>query len=305
MRNGFTHNCLPNYILITPARNEAIFIEDTIKSVINQTVLPKKWIIISDGSTDGTDDIVKRYETRYKWIELLRMPERDERHFGGKVNAFNAGYDKVKGMDYEIIGNLDAAITIDNDHLSYVLEKFAEKPKLGIGGTPFVEDTRHYDYRFTSIEHVSGACQLFRKECFQDIGGFVPIKEGGEDLIAGISARMKGWQSRTFTEKLCIHNRKSKTQMHSGLQLALRNGYHDYLMGGHPLWQLFRSIYQMKKSPFIISGCLIFIGYLWGMMKQPKRPVSKKVVAFRRKEQISRLRIILTELLGIKQNSKF
>ena len=92
---------LPSYVLITPARNEAESIELTIKSVVLQTVRPIKWIIVSDGSTDGTDEIVRKYAADHPWIELLRMPERRERHFAGKVQAFNAGYARVQGLDYE------------------------------------------------------------------------------------------------------------------------------------------------------------------------------------------------------------
>lgn len=96
------------YVLITPALNEAAFIEETIKSVVGQTVLAVKWVIVSDGSTDGTDDIVEMYTVEHKWIELLRMTERKERHFAGKVHAFNVGYAKLKNLKYDIIANLDA-----------------------------------------------------------------------------------------------------------------------------------------------------------------------------------------------------
>src|SRR5664279_6182436 len=106
---------LPTYVLITPARNEAQFIELTIKSVVSQTVRPLKWVIVSDGSTDGTDDIVHKYAAEYPWIELVRMPERRERHFAGKVHAFNAGYGSVRDLEYEVIGNLDGDISFDED----------------------------------------------------------------------------------------------------------------------------------------------------------------------------------------------
>ena len=155
---------LPSYVLITPARNEAAFIEQTIKSVVEQTARPARWVIVSDGSTDGTDDIVKKYVSEWDWIQFLRMPERRVRHFAGKVVAFNAGYEKVKGLAYDIIGNLDADITFDKDYFAFMLRKFAENPRLGVGGTPFREGTQQYDYRYTSIDHVSGACQLFRRE---------------------------------------------------------------------------------------------------------------------------------------------
>ena len=109
---------LPTYVLITPARNEAQFIELTIKSVVSQTVRPLKWVIVSDGSTDGTDDIVSKYAAEHPWIELVRMPERSERHFAGKVHAFNAGYARVKHLKYEVIGSLDGDISFDERFFS-------------------------------------------------------------------------------------------------------------------------------------------------------------------------------------------
>ena len=94
-----------SYVLITPARNEEAFIEKTIESVINQTFLPVKWVIVDDGSTDKTREIVSRYLVQYRWIEMVQMPQRRDRSFAAKVTAFNAGYEKVKGLPYEIIGS--------------------------------------------------------------------------------------------------------------------------------------------------------------------------------------------------------
>src|SRR3981189_3660702 len=127
---------LPTYVLITPARNEAQFVELTIKSMLAQTVLPLKWVIVSDGSTDGTDDIVRKYAGDHSWIELVRMPERTERHFAGKVFAFNAGYAKVKDLAYAAIGSLDADISFNEDYFSFLLGKLGEDPALGLVGTP-------------------------------------------------------------------------------------------------------------------------------------------------------------------------
>src|ERR1700674_2023700 len=125
---------LPTYVLITPARNEAAFIELTIKSVVGQTFRPAKWAIVSDGSTDGTDDIVNKYAAEHAWIELVRMPERKERNFAGKAYAFNAGYAKLKELDYDVIGNLDADITFDEEYFEFLIQKFAENPQLGVAG---------------------------------------------------------------------------------------------------------------------------------------------------------------------------
>ena len=160
------------YVLITPARNEAAFIEETIRSVIAQTVRPLKWVIVSDGSTDGTDEIVQNHAAQHDWIELVRMPERKERDFAGKVYAFNAGYARLHGLQYDAIGSLDADISFDREYFAFLLARLSENSDLGLAGTPFEENGKSYDYRFVSIEHVSGACQLFRRECFQEIGGY-------------------------------------------------------------------------------------------------------------------------------------
>src|SRR6266446_10732688 len=117
---------LPRYVLISPARNEALYIGKTIESVIAQTVHPVRWVIVSDGSTDGTYDVVMKYVAQHDWIVLVRQPERAERHFAGKVNAFNAGYARLKDLDYEVIGSLDGDISFDENYFSFLLRKLAE-----------------------------------------------------------------------------------------------------------------------------------------------------------------------------------
>jgi len=278
------------YVLITPARNEQAFIEGTIRSVVSQTVLPIKWVIVSDGSTDGTDDIVKKYLPDHPWLELIRMPERKERHFAGKVIAFNAGYDKVKHLDYDIIGSLDADISFDPEYFVFLLSKFAQYHELGVAGTPFREGESQYDYRFSRKEHVSGACQLFRRKCFEEIGGYIPIKEGAIDLTAVVTARMKGWRTETFTEKYCVHHRRMGTAKSNVFKALFISGYGDYRMGVHPLWQLCRSVYQMSRRPLLLGGSILLIGYLWALVKRAPKPVSKEFVDFRGEEQMKWLK---------------
>jgi len=275
------------YVLITPARNEEAFIELTIKSVIGQTILPVKWVIVSDGSTDNTDDIVKKYAADHKWIELVQMPERKERHFAGKVHAFNAGHERVRDLKYDVVGSLDADVSFDDpEYIDFLLKKFAQDPKLGVTGTPFREGTTQYDYRFSRKEHVSGACQLFRQECFESIGGYVPLKAGAIDLTAVVTARMKGWKTETFTDKFCIHHRPMGTARAHILVATFKSGYGDYPMGVHPVWQLFRSFYQMSRKPIILGGTMLMVGYLWAMLTRAQTPVSIDFVKFRRKEQM-------------------
>ena len=281
------------YVLITPARNEETFIEKTIESVLAQTILPEKWVVVSDGSTDRTDEIVKQYKAENSWIELVRMPEHRDRTFAAKVRCFDAGYEKLKNVKYDVIGNLDADITFEKDYFEFLLNKFSDNSGLGVGGTPFVEGSSHYDYRFTNIEHVSGACQMFRRECFENIGGYVPIKGGGIDWTAVTTARMKGWETRTFTEKTCFHHRKIGTGNSNLLGSWFRHGRKDYFLGGHPLWQVFRSIYQMKNKPYVLAGWLLFFGYIWAFLSRVERPVSTELMQFHRNEQMHRLKKLI------------
>ena len=288
---GGSSSCL-DYVLITPARNEVAFIAETMNAVIKQTLRPVKWVIVSDGSTDGTNEIVESIAAKHNWIELIRLPDRKQRDFGGKVHAFKAGYDRLSGVKYDVIGNLDADITFEEDYLAFVLGKFVDNPRLGVAGTPFREGSRQYDYRFTSIEHVSGACQLFRRECFEEIGGYVPVKFGGVDLVAVIKARMKGWQTRSFLEKSCEHLRSMGTAKQSELMNAFRGGKGDYMLGTHPLWELLRTPFQMTRKPFLVGGGLRLFGFFWALAMRMEKPVSEEIVRFRRREQMDRLRAL-------------
>jgi len=281
---------LPPYVLITPARNEAKFIELTLKSMVAQTVPPLKWVIVSDGSTDGTDDIVKKYMADCPWIELIRMPERKERNFAGKVLAFNAGQAKVADLPYEIIGNLDGDVSFEPDYFDFLLRKFVENPKLGVAGTPFREGDFQYDYRFTSIEHVSGQVQIFRRQCFAEIGEYIPRKIGGIDHVAVITARMKGWQTRTFVEKPYFHHRQMGTANANSWKAAYKVGRSDYILGSAALWQFARCIYQIVRPPVLVGGALRLTGYLTAMVTRTERQVPDDLIKFRKKEQMGRLR---------------
>lgn len=283
---------LPTYVLITPARNEAEFIELTIKSVVAQRIQPIKWIIVSDGSTDGTDSIVCKYAADHPWIELLRMPERRERHFAGKVHAFNAGYARISHLEYDAICNLDGDVSFDDeDYFSFLLRKLVEDRSLGVVGTAFEDSSNQtYDYRFVNIEHVTGTCQLFRRQCFEEIGGYAPVKRGCIDHIAVLSARMKGWKTRTFTDKVGLHHRGFGTAEHGILMARFLYGAKDYAVGNHPIWELFRTVYQMTKRPYVVGALMLASGYIWALMRRVERPVSRELVAFHRREQMRRLR---------------
>lgn len=282
------------YVLITPARNEAAFIRKTLDSVVAQTQLPEKWIIVDDASSDETATIVAEYTTRYSWIELVRRPTRADRSFAGKAHAFNAGLERVSDIDYEVIGNLDADVSFESDYLEFLLQKFIDNLKLGVAGTPMVEagfDTIRDS--FYNENDVYGACQLFRRECFEDVGGYTPVKWGGIDWIAVRSARYNGWLTRSFAGKTFFHHRPMGATGTNIWRARFDYGRKDYYLGNHPVWQFCRVAFQLRKRPYAIGGILLLVGYLYSLFTRVERPVPAHLLAFHRREQLERLRNLI------------
>lgn len=291
-----------DYVLITPARNEADHLEKTVRSVIAQQHRPLRWVIVSDGSTDGTDEIVERHLPEHPWIELVKLPPRKERNFAAKVHAFNAGLERMKGLDYEVIGNLDGDVSFDADYMAFLMSKFETMPELGVAGTHYIEGDFHsYRDSYINVHHVNGQVQMFRRACFEQIGGYVPIPGGGIDWVAVTTARMKGWLTYSFSERVFHHHRVMGTAGGNVLQARFHYGKKDYFLGGHPLWQLFRGSFQMAKKPYIVGGLALIAGYLWCWVKGQERPVSRELMAFHRSEQLARLKGLLLRRLHLQR----
>jgi hypothetical protein len=264
--------------------------------MVSQTRLPLRWVVVSDGSTDDTDAIVNEFQRGRNWIELVRLPEQRDRSFAAKVHCFESGFERLKHLPFDLVASLDADIAFEPDYFEFLLGRFGENRRLGVGGTPFVEGNTHYNYKYSNIEHVSGACQVFRRQCFEDIGGYVRIKGGGIDWTAVTTARMKGWQTRTFTEKTCQHLRPMGTGSRSPLSVNFHHGQRDYYLGGHPLWQLFRSAHQVTRPPYVFGGLSLLAGYSWAALRRVERPVTEDLVRFHRREQMDRLRTFVRRL---------
>lgn len=286
------------YVLITPARNEEKYIEHTIKSVISQSVLPKKWVIVSDGSTDRTDEIVYHYSKNISWMELIRMPEHPDRQFGAKAHCFNAGYRALAHLDYQIVGNIDADVSFEADYFEYLLRKFAQYPDLGVAGTPMKEEFHDpaKDGIFNESD-VFGACQLFRRECFEKIGGYTPIKGGGIDWVALRTARMLGWKTRSFMDKAFFHHRPMGATGSSVWTARFNYGRKDFALGNHPLWEMLRIAYQLTRKPLVLGGLLLFCGYTWAFLTHEEKPVSMELMNFHRQEQMKRFKYIINSIL--------
>jgi len=298
-------HCL-SYVLITPARNEQEFIGKTLESMARQSYPPLKWVIVDDGSTDATAKIVQNYVNRYPWIEVISRPARKERNFAGKVTSFNVGLERIKELPFDLIGNLDADISFGPDHFEFLIRKFQEDSSLGVGGTAYTQDG--WDSMRDSFEgesSVHGACQLFRRQCFQDIGGYCPNPAGGIDWIAVTTARMKGWKTRNYPERRFHHYRTMGTAQRSEVGAMFDYGKKDYFLGGSPLWEVFRVCYRMTKKPVLFGGLALLAGYCSAAIKHSKRPVSPELMRFHRQEQMRKLRSIAMSLLRVGKLEKY
>ena len=281
------------YVLVTPARNEEKYIEKTICSVISQKILPAKWIIVSDGSTDKTDDIVKKYADDYTFIQLLRRSPNSSRNFGSKVFAIQAGVDCLQDLEYDFIGVMDADISFEPDFFESVIINLQANSKIGIGGGVVHERNSEGEWEpFTgSFEwSVSGAMQMFKSACYESIGGYLPLQRGGIDMIAEVMSRMHGWKVRTFESIRLFHNRTMGTATKSVLEASFRRGIMEYVNGYHPLIQMLRFFTCIPSSPFLLLSLFRTVGYYWALLKKEPMAVPDNVVKYLRKEQLQRLR---------------
>lgn len=294
-------------VLITPAHNEARFIAKTLASMVAQTVPPERWVIVDDGSTDNTAEIIQEYAKRYPWIELVQRAPRPNRNFAAKVEAFNLGLERLGSVQFDVIGNLDGDVSFEPGYMEFLMRKFIEDPELAVAGTPFMEDDG-YDSAKDSFEgenYVAGPCQLFRYECFKDIGGYVPHAAGGIDWIAIMTARMKGWKVRSFPDKRFHHHRSLGTAGRNSFAASFSYGEKDYYLGNSPVWELFRVAYRMAKRPFLIEGLALLQGYCWAAVRRVRRPVSRELMQFHRRDEMKKLRAVFRRLISFKKIDSF
>src|SRR5579862_2102121 len=271
------------YNLITPAKNEEAHIGRTIEAVLSQTVLPSKWLIVSDGSVDRTDDIVEHYARRHSFIRLMRNEPGGAGKavgFGSKALAFRKGYESLAGTRFSLIGNLDADITFESGrYYETVTERMVDNPRLGIAGGRILElaDGKFVGQNVSS-NSVAGAVQLFRRQCYEGFGGYIPMMRGGIDAAAEIMARMYGWQVTTFADLQVFHHRWVSTSARSVAQARFRQGITNHLLGYHPVFQVASSLSRIKENPLILGSICMLSGYCWSWIKRQQHVLSPDAV---------------------------
>ncbi len=282
------------YVIITAARNEEAFIGRTIEAVLAQTVQPLRWLIVSDGSTDRTDEIIQSYAVRNPHLQYARRETRSLRSFANKNHAFDLAYQQVKGLSFEFIGNLDADIEVPPKYYESLLDRFGRDPKLGLasGFIDQAEDGIVILRDFSAGASVPHGAQLVRRRCFEQIGGYLPLEYGGEDWCAELSARMNGWLARSFTETHVIQLREADKGRRA-LQVRLREGKMDYFMGSLLLFEVLKCGRRLRQRPYVLGALARLSGYLLSYLRGLPRKAPDDVISFLRKEQWGRLRSLV------------
>lgn len=252
------------YALISPCRNEARFIKTTLDSVISQSELPALWVIVDDGSTDETMEILTQYSAQYPWIEVVAKPDRGHRAVGpGVIEAFYVGLEALCLSEFDFICKLDVDLDLPPRYFELLMDRMQADPRLGsASGKPYYRSaTGAWVSEKCGDEMSVGMTKFYRTSCFQDIGGFV--REVMWDGIDCHKARQRGWIVRSWDEPdLQFHHlRPMGASDNNILTGRARHGFGQYFMRSDPLYFSATAIFRMTRPPYVIGGLAMLYGY--------------------------------------------
>ncbi len=290
MPRGLLLDDPPPYVVISPVRDEEQYIEGTIRSVAEQTAPPSAWIVVDDGSKDRTPEILDRYRAKHPWLQVVRRPDRGYRAAGsGVMEAFYSGYDALPASAgaWEYLVKLDGDLEFEPDYFRRCLTRFAENPRLGIGGGVIYNDIagklvleRHPDF------HVRGATKIYRRACWEAIGGLLRVP--GWDTLDEVKASMLGWETGSFREISLIQKRFTGDAAGQWSNWV-KNGRASHICGYHPLYLLAKAAGRAFRTPYLVASLGIVYGYLKAWATRVPRAPDRDLLRFVRRQQLRRL----------------
>jgi glycosyltransferase involved in cell wall biosynthesis len=256
--------------------------------MLHQTVLPLQWIIVNDGSSDKTGDIIDEYSNRFPWIQAVHRKNRGFRKSGGGVvEAFEDGYQRIHATDWQFMVKFDGDLSFEPDYFERCFRYFAENPKLGVGGGVICYVTDGIkEFEECPDFHVRGATKIYRRSCWEAIGGFWPAP--GWDTIDEVKANSLGWTTQSFRDLHLVHHRHTGSA--DGLWGGLvKNGRANYVCAYHPLFMLAKCIRRFFQKPRIVGSVALMYGFVSGYLRRLPQVDDPAMIAYLRREQISRL----------------
>jgi len=276
------------YVIITPARNEEDNIEETIRSVMAQTIKPLEWIIVNDGSTDKTSEILDRYASHCSWLRVFHLPDRGYREPGGGViRAFNHGFSKLSCDHWDFVVKLDGDLVLPSDYFQNCFEEFEKDPSLALGGGTICHDKDgvtlpNFDHKM----HVRGATKIYRRTFWDKMGGLYPV--AGWDTIDELKANMLGWTTRSFPDIRILHRRPTGAA-DGAWKNWFKNGRANYITGYHPLFMLLKCVKRMPQKPVMLAGVALWCGFMTGYIRRIPRVNELRLIQYVRQQQMNRL----------------
>lgn len=280
-----------NFVIITPAHNEESYIRFTLDSVVAQTIHPAQWVIVDDGSTDGTADIVQGYVDKYPWVKLVKNFPNDTRRQGGSkvVRAFMLGCQALDAGDFQFIVKLDADLTLPSNYFKEVGKTFEADLAVGMCGGYLLELSNGVWWKAKSADyHLRGAIKAYRKKCFEEIGGIRPVSNW--DMLDEMTAMYLGWSVKILPLEV-RHHRLTSTLINRGLKFSFKKGQVYYKDGYDLLLLALRSVpYSLSTKPYLLSSTALFLGFLSCCITKPEKDVDTGLEKFIRKFQYTRIK---------------
>jgi poly-beta-1,6-N-acetyl-D-glucosamine synthase len=251
------------YVVVSPVKDEERYIEFTLRSMVRQTLKPVLWLIVDDGSKDGTREIIRRYTDAHPFIKLLINPHSGDRQLAfAEVCAFNWGCEFVGNINYDFIVKLDCDLSFEEDYFAQLLERFRRDEQIGIASGIYLESNKKGVWKEVVMPpyHAAGASKVIRRRCFEEIGGFTPAP--GWDTVDEIRAMSRGWKTLHFQELKMTHHKLEGSSI-GAVKTSIMQGEAYYRVGGSGPFFFLKVLHRIGSRPYLINA----LAQTWGYVK--------------------------------------